>query len=857
MKQKPEVSSDILHGLGAVEDWLPKFGHPVTRHVQHLGANHFMATLAMSGVPFEVHENQALERIFDRDTETYSKLGRDLGGRLGYCTTFARRRVSFERVYRFKERFQQWFARQYLAERFSNERFYENRYYISLILKYEDFDDGLTEIESLASQAMLQFAGYDAELLEVYSRTHMNGTQMLYSKQYGFVSDLINAAWIDATVSADPGMDVIPSSWLHFGYNTLAIRGPAVAPGRQFATCLDLRGFPDRPGWGQLNALLTLPMEFTVTQTFNCLTGYDANRTIDSAINRLESAGDKAAHQIRELRNAQGYVNTGELSFGEYHGAAVVYGETAKEAIANGDLFISRSRNECGVEWMTATGSAPFTYFSQVPGATVKPRPKVQSSRNLAAMNAFHNYSTGKAEGNPVGDGSAIIPFPTLASNAYDFSFHATRMGDINVGEKVAGHTEVKGTTGAGKSTVIAAAVNMLMRFDPMLFVLDKGRAWEPVIRMMRGTYVYVAKGEPTNWAPFELADTPENRAFLYTLVGLCGRKNGVDHQGRPVQLPLTAEEAKQCQNAVDAVMGVEDVRLRRFSLLLESIPDEGGDCLRERLSLWCKFANGKFAWVFDNPPNPSRNLTEQRVIGFDVEAFLVPDYEPSEPVFAWLFYLKRLMRREGGLMATVVEEYWLPTRFHTIREQIEETLASGRKEGEFMILLTQQPEQAQKVADLYPALRSLIATKCYLADEQAEEAPYLRDGMTKKEFSKFKTFTKDSRLMLIKQGNQSAIAHFDLRGMDDAIAMFSGDRENVRILDGVRAEVGDDPDAWVPVYLYRVYERKQRSRLIAKHGKDEQLWADELRRLLADKRASLEGTYGPAVHETAEIAAV
>jgi type IV secretion system protein VirB4 len=475
-------------------------------------------------------------------------------------------------------------------------------------------------------------------------------------------------------------------------------------------------------------------------------------------------------------------------------------------------------------------------------------------------MNSFHNYSTGKAEGNPVGDGSAIIPFRLQSKNSYDFSFHSSRHGDINVAEKVAGHTEVKGTTGAGKSTVIAAAVMMAWRFDPMLFVLDKGRAWEPLIRMMRGAYVYVVKGEPTDWAPFELASTPENLEFLYALVGLCGRKNGVDHEGKPAKIPLTAEEAKQCKNAVDAIMGIEDVRLRRFSLLLESITDEGGDCLHQRLALWCKSANGQFAWVFDNPPNPSRNLTEQRAIGFDVEAFLVPDYEPSEPVFAWLFYLKKLMRREGGLMATVIEEYWLPTRFATIRDQIEETLASGRKEGEFMILLTQQPEQAQKVANLYPSLRSLIATKMYLADPAAEEEPYLRDGLTKKEFSRFKKFTKESRLMLVKQGNQSAIAHFDLSGMDDAIAMFSGDRENVRILDAVRAEVGDDPDDWVPVWLLRVYAHKQRTRLIARHG-PEQEWneevRDEMRRLLVRKHAALDAIYGPVVHETAEVAAV
>ncbi|CAG9255094.1 VirB4 family type IV secretion system protein [Paraburkholderia caribensis] len=852
MTRKPGISSDVLGSLGAIEDWMPKFGHPVKKHVQHLEGNRFMVTLVKRGVPFEVHENVAIERMFDRDTDTYSKLGRDLGGRLGYHAAFTRRLVKFGRNYRFNPRFMQWFSREYVG-RFNEDRFYENRYYLSLILKYDDFDDGLKEIESLAQQSLLHLVDYEAEQLEVYERQHMNGTKMLFSKQYGFVSDLVNATWTDVPVAAEPGTDVIPSSWLHFGYNIVAIRGPGVTPSRQYATCHDLRGFPDKPGWGQLNPLLTLPMEFTITQSFNCMTGFEANRTVDSAINKLESAGDKAKHQVKEMREAQGYVNTGELSFGEYHGAAVIYGETAKEAIANGDLFVSRSLNECGVEWMTATGSAPFTYFSQVPGAKVKPRPKVQSSRNFAAMHACHDYSTGKAEGNPIGDGSAIIPFRTSAGNVFNFNFHATRLGDINVAEKLAGHFEAKGTTGTGKTTLIAAAIGMLLRFEPLLYVLDKGRGWEVFVRAMGGVYVYLEKGKPTGWAPFELADAPENREFLYGLVELCGRRNGVDHQGKQIRIDLSAAEKMQCRNAVDAVMDIEDVRLRRFSLLLDSIPDEGDDCLRARLSIWCKSEGGRFWWVFDNPPNLSLNMSGQRCIGFDVEAFLVENYEPSEPAFAWLFHLKTLMRRDGLLMATIIEEYWLPIRFRTIREQIEETLASGRKEGEFIGLVTQQPEQAQKAADLYPALRSLIATKIYLADPAAEEAPYLRDGMTRKEFREFRKLTAESRRFLIKQGNQSAFASFDLSGLDDAIAVFSGDRENVLILDEVRAETGDNPDAWLPVYLLRVFERRQRTRLTAKHGADEQLWAGELHDALGRKHAELAAIYSTANVEMIE----
>ena len=102
MTSKPQLSSDILGSIGAVEGWMPEIGHPVTPRVSHLGGNRFVTTLAMRGVPFEVHENRILENLFDNDTETYSKLGRDLGGRLGYWATFTRRLVTFDRMYRFQ-----------------------------------------------------------------------------------------------------------------------------------------------------------------------------------------------------------------------------------------------------------------------------------------------------------------------------------------------------------------------------------------------------------------------------------------------------------------------------------------------------------------------------------------------------------------------------------------------------------------------------------------------------------------------------------------------------------------------------------------------------------------------------------
>jgi hypothetical protein len=48
-----------------------------------------------------------------------------------------------------------------------------------------------------------------------------------------------------------------------------------------------------------------------------------------------------------------------------------------------------------------------------------------------------------------------------------------------------------------------------------------------------------------------------------------------------------------------------------------------------------------------------------------------------------------------------------------------------------------------------------------------------------------------------------------DLRGLHDHLAILSGAKENVPLLDAARAEAGDDPEAWAPLFLAAVRERR------------------------------------------------
>jgi type IV secretion system protein VirB4 len=61
------------------------------------------------------------------------------------------------------------------------------------------------------------------------------------------------------------------------------------------------------------------------------------------------------------------------------------------------------------------------------------------------------------------------------------------------------------------------------------------------------------------------------------------------------------------------------------------------------------------------------------------------------------------------------------------------------------------------------------------------------------------RTLPDSARCFLIKHGNDSVVARLNLSGMPDLLTVLSGREASVRRLDEIRAEVGDDPAAWLP----------------------------------------------------------
>ena len=784
--------SAILKKQLAGENYLPPYNYHVRSTVVSLEDGRVAFTVRAKGIPFELTSDRMLENNYDSLNTMLLAVAKSTGSRLAVWAHLDHFQTVFKTDYQFTYDWMRQFSARYMTK-FEGTDSFENAFYLTFVLKpnvNDNLEECIRELEELQIMILQSLQQYECEALAMYEH---EGNQ--FSQLYEFFGYLYNGFWERIPVTSMPMYQVIEASALHHSYKLIETRFPD--GGNQYSAFYDLKDFPEPTQRGKFNPLLELPFPFLLCLSFTFINSAESVRMINQALNKMVSAGDEAHEQHDDMVTGKGAIMSGEVYFGELHSALVVHGKTPKQAEDRGATARTTLSGSCGALYMPATISAPESFYSLFPGNVKhRPRPMPKTTRNLLGLFGMNTYSSGKQSGNPIGDGSAVLPLQTTVHGVYHFNFHYSLPELDSQGEKLAGHTLLVGATGAGKTTLQTTLLAFLERFDTKLFAVDKDGSMRGFIEAQGGTYFRLASGEPTGLNPFQLQDTATNRNFLYDLVDACGRKASEE---------ATAEDTKDIKRAVDNVFELP-FEQRRFGVLLQSIPDRGQNSLARRLAAWCYAeVDGRYAYALDNPTNNFDWESFHRV-GFDVSDFLVDGHAATEPILSYLFHLKSLMTKKGGLLATVVEECWLPLKYKTTAKQILDSLKTGRRRDEFIILITQSPEDLLQ-SELLPALLQQTPTKIYMPNPEAEyKTPdgggYHRFGLSKKEFHKLQKLGLLSRKMMIKQGSQSSIAMLDLNGMGEYIAVMAMAQDDFKYLDAAKAQVGEHPDAWVPVYI-------------------------------------------------------
>ncbi len=601
-----------------------------------------------------------------------------------------------------------------------------------------------------------------------------------HSEILGFLSYLINQEMRPVRLPRLALDQYLPYKRPFFGNESLEIRG-AAKEDVTFGAMVSIKEYGPESAPGMMDALLRLPLEFVLTQSFAFIDQQKALDSLEQVQRVMDSAEDRAVSLREELSLATDATASGQIAFGEHHLTVMVKakaGHTLDQAVAE----VSTELTNLGLIAVREDLNQEAAFWAQLPGnfAYIARRALI-SSANFAGFASFHNFPQGKVENNHWGP--AVTCLETTSGTPYAFNFHH---GDL-------GNFTVIGPSGTGKTVVLTFLMAQAQRFKPRSVFFDKDRGAEIFIRAIGGQYSVIRPGTATGFNPLKLPDTAVNRAFLRDWLGQLVKP--LDGSA------LNSTDRGIIADAVDAnyQTPLEHRRLSVIQELFRGHERPTSDSIDTRLAPW--WGAGERAWLFDNADDELH--FDNRSTGFDL-TFILDDAIGRTPTLLYLFHrVNDILSGEKAIL--FIDEGWHALDDPAFEGRIKDWLKTIRKKNGLIGFGSQSAKDAinSRIGD---SIIEQSPTQIFMPNLRAEREAYCCGfGLSNEEFRIVRELPDTSRCFLIKHGAHSVIARLDLSGLDDLLSILSGREETVALLDQIRMEVGDDPADWLPVF----YERR------------------------------------------------
>ncbi|MBI5792586.1 MAG: VirB4 family type IV secretion/conjugal transfer ATPase [Rhodocyclales bacterium] len=787
------------------------FSAPVSEHDTLTRNGDYLRTWRLGGVTFEGVDEQ---RVRARH-EALCNLLRNLPE--GRCVAYQhriQRRASDRLIDPVEPHFSAAFSRAY-QDKLEQQSYLLKEFYLTLLYRpfenerdrrmakatrtaasqerwIKDAIERMTDLSNLVETTLVEF---DPVPLGV---RHEDGVDRWEAGE--FYSFLINGIWDRMPLPDGPAWRVLPRARLNFGGSELEIRA---LEGRRYATMLDIKEYPAQVDPGSLSPLLYVDSEYIETQCLALMPRRQAMAALRVQRDQLIASDDVVHTQITAMDDAMNALGDGQITMGEYSYTLAVFGDSPAEARRRATQAAASVARLNATQLVPVELLADGAWFSQQPGnLQFRTRKASISSRAFAALACCHTFPLGKRDGNPWGQALAIMRTP--AGHPFYFNLHVSSATDDDEGKKLPGNTIFIGQTGSGKTTLLTALMALTPKWaqPPRIISFSLDRDTEIVIRALGGSFHRFEYGRPTGLNPLQRPMTEARVGHWCALVRKCIEAP---------QLPLLPSEIQAIEDAVRA-LGKLEVHERSFTSLQYLLPRDGENSLFQRLQRWT--AHGELGWVFDGGPDSIGEVTRHRYLGFDYTGILAADEVRVPVMMDLLSIVEELV--DGTPMIYHVAECWKALGDPVFAKFVKHGQKTIRKKNGLGLFDTQE------VADLLENEngRTMIeqsVTKVFLPNKDADQAEYMKAGLSETEFDLVRRLGADgTRQFLVKQNGSSTLCEFDLGGLDNELAVLSTTLDNVQLLDQVRADVGDDPAVWLPVFYQRVRDARTRNRRAA-----------------------------------------
>lgn len=625
-----------------------------------------------------------------------------------------------------------------------------------------------------------------------------------YTEIGAFLHYLINLEDERVPVTELPLDRTLARSWVDFKMvgDMMAVQNLS---GTRVAAMLSMAEWPTRTPSRMLDEFLQQPVEYIITQSFFFTDRISAEHDLRQERRRLavndhegvaEEDKDEITRGLQDLTRGRSVNGLHHLTMlvhvpatGKFADAFVNRRETIAELDAAVGL-LKKAFVNLGVKPVREWFALETFFWAQLPGQAqhfMGRRGKIKSG-NFAGFASLHNFAVGKIDGNLWGP--AIMPFETESGTAYYFNFHREMEG------MVAGHFALTADTGAGKTTLLAALVTMADKALPRVFWFDNREGAKVFMCMMGARHTTLSVQGTTGWNPFRLPDTPENRAYLVELLTLMRTCYG----GKLVPNDIDRFKTAVSENYE---LPPEDRRLRNVAWCF------GQAELAKDLRVWhgANGVAGANVGIFDNEAD-NIDLRTCRHYCYEMRQLLKDGTaRPELPVVLSYPFHRIEQSMNGDPFIIVLEEGQNLVKHAYWREKIDSYLMQIRRKNGILGFVTPDAKFLYSETD---SIKKQTATKLYLPNGNASRADLIDAlELTPAEYDFVRDTPPEAYKFLIRRGNESIRAVFDLSDLPAFIPVLSSNDKGVALMHELMREFGtEDPEVWGPVFMERALAR-------------------------------------------------
>ena len=456
----------------------------------------------------------------------------------------------------------------------------------------------------------------------------------------------------------------------------------------------------------------------------------------------------------------------------------------SKEELRFGQDEVERICRYYNVTPVREGWAAQATFFSQFPTYEVYPKTFMYLSRVVACALCMDKTAEGLLKSD-WGEGP-ISYFRTITGTAYAFQFH------VSSDAYAVAHTALIGPTGQGKTTMFSFLAGQAMRHpDLNVYFFDRNNGAKVFALALNAPYIRFDGGEgSTTLNPFATPDSSDNRAFLRTwLRDITGCTDSLSEQ----------EIARAVTTAFEYLRPEE----RLLKNLYKSCFSPTGKMRRE-LFRWVN--NDQYGRIF-NSVEDNLDMTAHQYMAFDFTT-IFQDAMLSPAVISYLMHRIHTVAAAQGTPSMIMIDETAPMLEHPMfKESFIVGLREGRKKRQAFLCAFQQPNFLE-AAGLGDAIRGQCQTVIFFRNPQATAADYASWSLSPREmnFILGKEFADRKYAILVSRPavHESVILDVNLSGLGPYLKIYSSGNKHVLLAEQLRAQLGDDQNAFLRAYLDR-----------------------------------------------------